>query len=621
MSIKKRGLAVLLPLLLAVLLYGGGWAGQLLRNYDAFRKAGEDGAPALPSTDLFSCLKSVFTFPHGLYGFVLCAAAAAVLVFMVMRLGRDGRGDYDSKRNVQYAEKGTYGTSGFMTEKELPEVLELRRGLRSFDGTILGELDGQVVCVPRDSRLNRNIAVYGASGSMKSRTFARNMALQCVRRGESLILTDPKSELYESLAGYLEDSGYTVRVFNLIDPAHSDSWHCLAETEGEDIHAQLLSELVVGNEERGDSIWPKGEKALLKALALYVYSAFGEGQNTMGMVSHLLATSSDADLDQLFSVLPDEHPAKEAYGLFAKADEKVRSGITVGLGLKLQLFQNRLIREITSYREIDLELPGKQKCAYFCVFSDQDSTFEFLSSLFISFLFVKLVRYADRHGIEGRLPVPVHFLADELANVGSIPSLTKKISTIRSRNLSISCIFQNIAQMQNRYPYNAWQEILGGCDIQLFLGCTDMETARFVSERTGVASVQVQSEAKQLGTWRISDYTPEYRVTSSIGKRAVLTPDEVLRLPQEKALVIIRGQKVLEVDKYDFTRHPDAKYLRTVKASEHIPEWAGTGVDSSTTASPAHKLVKGKKPAGRAKVPEIPAAPDIVPVDKDSIML
>ena len=173
----------------------------------------------------------------------------------------------------------------------------------------------------------------------------------------------------------------------------------------------------------------------------------------------------------------------------------------------------------------------------------------------------------------GKLPVPVHILGEELTACGTIPDLSRRLSVIRSRNISMSCVFQNLAGLQNRYPLNLWQEILGNCDAQLFLGCTDSLTAEFISERTGLASVSVSSKSKQLGTWRISNYTPEYRETSGVGKRPVLTPDEVLRLPITQALVIIRGQKALKVEKMDYSKHPESSKLRDCKASAHIPEW------------------------------------------------
>jgi len=137
----------------------------------------------------------------------------------------------------------------------------------------------------------------------------------------------------------------------------------------------------------------------------------------------------------------------------------------------------------------------------------------------------------------------------------------------------MSCIFQNVAQMQNRYPDNAWMEIIGACDTQLFLGCTDELTAKFISDRTGEITIGVESMAREVHAVRLSNYVPTHRETSSIGKRKLLTPDEVLRLPKEEALVILRGQKVLKVNKFDFTKHPESKKLRDCNARDYIPNW------------------------------------------------
>ena len=278
-----------------------------------------------------------------------------------------------------------------------------------------------------------------------------------------------------------------------------------------------------------------------------------------------------------------------------------------GLGIRLQVFQNELIRQITGHNEIDLTLPGKEKCAYFCITSDQDSTFDFLSSLFMSFVFIKLVRFADEQ--EGsRLPVPVHILADEIANGGcTIADLTKKISTIRSRRLSISCIFQNLPQMQNRYPDNQWQEIIGNCDTQLFLGCTDQLTAQFISDRSGDISVDVSSRAKQLNTLRITDYSPQYRETASVGKR------KLLRLPLDQALIILRGQKILKVGKYDFSLHPESKKLQYVKATTHVPAWKAQNKQEWSVPKQTVTQAASKEAAQKLQ-------PKIVMADKASIM-
>lgn len=600
----------LLPISVCTL-YAGGYAAQFIKNYQEWTSAGNFAGngtyPQAASLHPLVCFHTaLIDFPYNLYGIFLCLVLLGLLTFLLMRMGYDRNGEIsDHDRNLNYSTKGTYGTSGFMTPDEMMKVLELTGDVKKNKGTILGKLNGKAVCLPYKTRMNKNIAVYGASGSMKSRAFARNMIFQCVARGqegnnasgESLIITDPKSELYESMSAYLENEGYVVKAFNLVNPENSDSWNCLGEINGQETMAQVFADVIIQNtgSGKGDHFWDNAEMNLLKALVLYVDQGFPPEARNIGQVYKLLTMSSEKELNSLFDLLPVSHPAKVPYCIYKQASDTVRSGVIIGLGARLQVFQNKLIRQITSYDEIDLTLPGKQKCAYFCITSDQDSTFDFLSSLFMTFIFIKLVRYADKYGEEGKLPVAVHILADELANTGAILELNKKISVIRSRNLSISCIFQNLPQMQNRYPYNQWQEIIGNCDTQLFLGCTDEVTATFISNRSGDVTVGVSSEAKQLNSWRVSDYTPEYRQTKSIGKRKLLTPDEILRLPLDTALVILRGQKVLKVEKYDYTLHPDAQKLTPRKASEHIPEWRKNGSSEETDYRPQSSSGSSKR--------------------------
>ena len=571
---------------------------------------GDGSSPSTPSLAIGECFKAMFTFPYGIIGVALCVGVLGLLIFMVMKMGYGDKGEYDRSRNLIYSSKGTYGTAGFMPKKEVTEVLDLVGDVKKHGGTILGKLDGKAVCVPRETRLNSNIAVYGASGSMKTRAFCVNRILQSAARGESIVITDPKSELYEKTSEYLRAQGYEVKVFNLVTPEASDSWNCLGEIGGEELMAQLFCDVIIKNtgSERGDHFWDSAEMNLLKALVLYVEQGYPADRKNIGEVYKLLTLCSENRLNDLFEMIPSTHPAKAPYAIFKQASETVRSGVIIGLGSRLQVFQNKQIRNITAYDEIDLELPGKKPCAYFCITSDQDSTFDFLSSLFLSFVFIKLVRYADKNCPDGKLPVPVHVLGEELTACGVIPDLSRKISVIRSRNISMSCVFQNLAGLQNRYPYNQWQEILGNSDIQLFLGCVDELTAKYISDRSGEVSINVTSKAKQLGTWRVSDYTPEYRETSGVGKRKLLTMDEVLRLPINKALVIIRGRKVLQVDKFDYTSHPEAVKLTPCKASEHIPEWSKTPREEKTDIPKKPTKKKSSAKAG------------VVKTTKDSIM-
>lgn len=551
-----------LGLLLILALYVSGLLCQIMKD------AGT--ASLNPISCLATAMFSLQGWKTTLFVLLLFAALGAMIVFQGKQ---DTLAGTDTERNFRYSSLGTYGTAGYMPDRERSHVLKEDRQIRDVDGIILGQdlKRDTMISLPKDSRLNRNIAVCGSQGSMKSRAFARNMILQCVRRGESMFLTDPKSELYEDTAAYLKEQGYTVRQWNLISLDHSDAWDCLAEIDGGGLIDTFVDVVIRNTTDKFDHFYDNTEMDLLKALCLYVYHEYEEENRTFAEAYKLLINQSLEALDGIFDRLPTSHPAKGPYRLFSKA-EKVKGNAVLGLGTRLQIMQNEKVQKITSYSEIDLTLPGKEKCAYFCITSDQDSTYDVLATLFVSFLCIKLVRFADSQP-DRKLPVTVHFILDEFPNIGVVPDFKKKLATARSRGLGMSIIFQNIPQLQNRYPDGQWEEILGGCDISLFLGCNDMTTATYYSERSGDVTVGVSSVRKNLSTMRMSDYVPDYSETSSVGKRKLLLPDEILRFPLNQALVIIRGQKVLRVRKFDYSRHPEAKKLVLEKTEEHVPEW------------------------------------------------
>ena len=576
--------------IVAALVAGGYLAGilaQLLRNYDLWQQAGEllsgRRSPDLPGTSPAAAFRGLLTLPYGLFGLGLVVLAFLILFFFVLRIGRDSRGTFDAQRNLTYSEEGTYGTAGFMTEAERKKVLLLQDAARCR-GVILGKLGDQVLSLSPDSRMNDNVIVYGSSGSRKSRSYVRNRVFQAVVRRESLIITDCKGEIYE-MAEYLQAHGYTIRVFNLVNPECSDSWDCLGEIHGDDLMAQIFASVVIQNSNNGksDRFWDDAEQNLLKALLLYVDQEYSAGQRNLAAVYDLLTGSDGTSLEAIGQQRPAGHPAKSCFSIFLQASDSVRAGAVMGLAGRLQTLQNRSIRNITSFPEIDLTLPGKELCAYFCITSDQDSTFEFLSSLFFSFLFIKLVRYADSCP-SCQLPVPVHILGEELMNCGKIHALGRRCSVIRSRRVSVSIILQGLGQLQNRYPDNEWVEIIGNADATLFLGCTDDITARMISDRAGEITVAYSTDAEVYNKMQLAKWAPQYRESHSVGKRKLLTVDEVLRLPVDQELIILRGQKILQAEKFDYTLHPHAQLLTPVHATDHIPRWRS---HAQTPPSPA----------------------------------
>lgn len=267
-------------------------------------------------------------------------------------------------------------------------------------------------------------------------------------------------EIYRKTNTIFREHGYTVKVLNLKDMTHSDRWNPLAENE--DItDIQTSSNVIIKGTQSGtgkDDFWPRAEENLLKAFEFY----FLENkltQNTLTDIYKIIASGDIASLDNMFKGISKDSPARMSYNIFASGSDTIKTSVLTGLGTRLQSFQNKELQELTNESDIDLTLPGKRPCIYYVISSDVDSSRDFLVSLFFTFLFIKLVKYADSR-IDGKCENDVFFFLDEFANIGEIPDFNKKISTVRSRGISLIPIIQNIGQIKNRYPGDSWQEII-----------------------------------------------------------------------------------------------------------------------------------------------------------------
>lgn len=579
---KKQKAAVVIAVILGLiaLLYLGGISGQLLSNYaDWMATDGLAGQTTMAPINWnpLVCFPKAFTVNgiKGIFGLLLVGTG----IFLYVKF----HDRFDSKeadpRGFNKSKNGIYGTASWMTEKEMRDILEIAP-IEKAEGVILGEYKGKAVCMPKDTRLNRHIAVFGASGTMKSRAIIRNALFQAMRRNESVLLTDPKGELYADTAELFRENGYEVKVFNLVHPEHGDSWNCMSDLNGDTLMAQVLTNVVIGNTSsgKGDHFWDNGEGNLLKALILYIDQdrTRSPSEKNLPAVYQMLTQHTERQLTAMFDKLPLDHPARAPFNLFAQSSDTVKSGIILGLGTRLQVLQNEAVRRITSQSDIDLTAPGKRKCAYYIILSDSESSMGFLSSLFFSFLLIKLPRYADSQPT-GRCDVPVNLILDEFNNVGRIggaadgSDFARSLSVVRSRDIKIMLAVQSLGQLQNRYPNNLWAEIIGNVDIQLMLGCSDDVTAEQFSARSGDMSVQVNSTMTVRQTIAVAQVIPQYRHTEGQGKRRLLTPDEVLRLPNDEMLCVIRGCNMLKLKKLDYTKHPLSKLLKRISIMEYEP--------------------------------------------------
>lgn len=450
-----------------------------------------------------------------------------------------------------------------------------------------------------DAPGNRNVAVFGPPGSMKTAGYIKNNLFQAVKSGWSVIITDPKGELVKDYAAWFEKKGYTVKIFNLVSMLNSDRWNPLSEVY-DDISAQHFCNVVIANTEapgrkEGDPFWDNAETNLLKALVMYVTTELPIPNRNLGELYSLLACGDSKQLDGIFAGLPENHPAKLPYNLFCEASGTVRAGVIMGLGNRLGVFQNLLVRELTAVydqdEQIDLELPGREKCAYFCILSDTDSTFNFLASLYFSFLFIKLTKLADRQP-KGTLIVPVNFLLDEFCNISGIPDFTKKLSTMRGRGIACSIIFQNVPQLEQAYPNRTWEIILGDCDYWLLLGAKELATSDYMSKTLGNATVRVEQDTRSKGIKGINPFDGNIR-TGPI-KRLLMDASEVGRLNVDESILRLSDGQVMKLKKMLYINHPWAKELIERHIEDYQPPWAqdfvnrvpGVGAYSDTWPTP-----------------------------------
>ena len=277
-NIKKRTVVIILAVILGLfaLLYLCGMLSQLYGNYAAWKSEGgiTGGSDLRPvNWNPLVCIGKAFS-PNGLKS-LLAIALIGGLIFAIYEL-HDRFDNHDrDPRGFAKSKSGAYGTASWMTKKEIKEHLEVATP-EEAQGVILGELDGKAVCMPKDTKLNRHIAVFGASGTMKSRAVIRNALFQALKQNESVVITDPKGELYADTAELYKQNGYEVKVFNLVSPEHSDSWNCMADLCGDTLMAQVLTNVIIGNtgSDKGDRFWDTQKYADYKSVyALCIGSA------------------------------------------------------------------------------------------------------------------------------------------------------------------------------------------------------------------------------------------------------------------------------------------------------------------------------------------------------------
>lgn len=428
-------------------------------------------------------------------------------------------------------------------------------------------LDGQ------RHRRNLNVLVVGGSGSGKTRFYAKPNIMNA---NTSFIILDCKGEILRSVGNLLKDD-YEIRILDLINMERSHCYNPFVYLRDDNDIQRLVTNLFKNTTPKGsqsqDPFWDQAASMLLLALVFYLHYEAPEDEQNFPMVMEMIRAGEvheeddtyQSPLDELFERLEmrnPEHIALKYYRAYHSGSGKTLKSIQITLVSRLEKFNLSSLAGITQTDEMELSSIGEKKTAVFALIPDNDSSFNFIVGMLYTQLFQQLYYQADViHG--GRLPVHVHFVMDEFANVALPDEFDKLLSTMRSREISVSIIIQNLAQLKALFE-KQWESIVGNCDEFLYLGGNEQSTHKYVSELLGKETIDTNTYGRSDGM------RGNFSTNWQISGRELLTSDEVRMLDNRYSILFIRGERPVMDDKYDILRHPNVARTADGSAKPYI---------------------------------------------------
>ncbi len=425
-------------------------------------------------------------------------------------------------------------------------------------------------------RHRRNLLqiVIGGSGAGKTRFFCKPNLMQA---NCSFLVTDPKGEMLRAVAPLLIQNGYTIKVFDLIDPANSDAFNPFPYIRDDKDAMKLVHNLIRNttpkNASNNDPFWEKSEIALDTALILYLLHEAPPEEQNFEMVMYMIENGGareDSDdyqsaLDLLFEALEDEDPdhiAVREYKIFKQAAGKTAKSILLSAAVRLSAFIIPEIVGITSRDDMELGMMGDRKQAVFAVIPDNDGTFNYIVGMLYTCAFQALYYQADKVH-QGALPVPVRLMMDEFCNVSLPDDFGKLQATMRSRNIMSTIVLQNISALKALFK-DDWEGLMGNADTLVYLGGNEQSTHKYISEMLGKETIGTRNQSISKGTH--GSTSTSHQQTG----RELLTPDEVRAMDNAYAIVFIRGERPIIDKKYDILKHPNIKLTEDGGAAPYI---------------------------------------------------
>ena len=470
---------------------------------------------------------------------------------------------FKSKNAKKYWRDAEYGSARWGNEKDIKPFIDPK-----FENNMILTATERLTMNTRPKNpanaRNLNFCGIGSSGSGKTRFWLTPQLLQA---HSSYVVVDPKGSVLGQVGTFLQNRGYKIKVFNSIDFSKSMHYNPLSYIRNEADILKFVNALISntkGEGKEGDPFWQKSETLLYCALIAYIIFEGPEEDRNMNtlvdMISGMEVKEDDDEfmnaVDYMFKGLEKRKPdcfAVKQYKKYKLASGKTAKSILISCGARLAPFDIPQLREIMSYDELELDRMGDRQTATFFCISDTDSTYNFLVALAFSQMFNLLCERADNvHG--GRLPHHVRVLWDEAANTGQVPGLEKLVAVIRSREISLCLLYQQLAQCKAIYDKNA-ETILGNMDSVLFLGGREASTIKEISENwLGKATISMQTEGRSRGN------SESYSQNTQRLGRELMTPSELATMPGDRCVLQLRGLPPFYSRKYDLKQHPNYRF-------------------------------------------------------------
>lgn len=542
-----------------VLMYLCGYAGGIMQ--DEHLETGQAMIMAMERISTFHLF-----FPLNQLAFTGMFLAICIGAFVIFYMHNT------ALKNFSYNPDKLYGDAGFRGEEDRKQYDEryvdhgkyidpiTKKPVETADPNMIASNDTKLSINDRKTFRNNNFLILGGAGTGKSRFVIKPNLLQ---ENCSYVVTDPSGEIIVSCGKVLSDHGYKIKIFNLSNMGHSNTYNpfnYIRDEAGVLMVIDCLIKNTTGKNEKGDQFFTNSEKLLYSACIFYLIDfETDESRKNFSSVMDMINMSqvdennpsSKSELDLMFEQIDQTSLAAKYYKAFKQAAGKTLKSIIISCVVRLQSFMTPQVTRLTGSDNINLASIGDEKTILFIITPQADRTFAFLASMLYSQLFETLYHKGETQKLKTgseRLTYHVRCLMDEFANIGEIPEFPSKLSTMRKYNISATIVLQDNSQLQSMYK-DEWRTIMANCDSTIFLGNAEPDTLKYFCEKLGNETVTAQSRGRSYGSK--SGSSQNYQQV----KRETLTAEEIGRLPNDECLVFLRGERPARDKKFKYETH------------------------------------------------------------------